>query len=74
MRELRNDGDAKLQALDLLRLVLWFGILTGVVEVALLAVIKLGSLASAPVGWANPDDRLRHSYLWLSPTLCGWLH
>lgn len=51
---------------DLLRLVLWFGILTGFAEVALLSAIKLGSLASAPAGWASPDERLRHSYLWLS--------
>ena len=50
-----------------MRLALWFGIAAGVVEVVLLAVIKFGSLASAPAGWANPDDRLRHSYLWLSP-------
>ena len=62
----RVEREAKLQALDLLRLVLWFGILTAAVEVTFLAAIKLGSLASAPVGWANPDDRLRHSYLWLS--------
>jgi len=67
MSDLRTDGEGKLQALDLLRLVFWFAILTGLVEVALLGVIKFGSLASAPAGWANPDDRLRHSYLWLSP-------
>ena len=60
-------GSVGLEMRDLVRLVLWFGILTGAAEVALLAVIKFGSLASAPVGWANPDDRLRHSYLWLSP-------
>jgi hypothetical protein len=58
---------AKLGVLDLGLLVLWFGILTGAIELAALAVIKLGSLASAPAGWANPDDRLRHGYLWLSP-------
>ncbi len=63
---------AKLGAFDLLLLVLWFGILTGAVEVALLAIIKFGSLASVPAGWANPDDRLRHSYLWLSPHVV-WL-
>jgi len=63
---------AKLGAFDLLLLVLWFGILTGALEVFLLAIIKFGSLASAPAGWANPDDRLRHSYLWLSPHVV-WL-
>jgi arylsulfatase A-like enzyme len=52
---------------DLLLLVLWFGVLFGAVEVVALGVIKFGSLASAPAGWASPDDRLRHSYLWLSP-------
>ena len=51
---------------------MWFGIVAGVVEVVLLAVIKFGSLASAPAGWANPDDRLRHSYLWLSPHV-AWM-
>lgn len=58
---------AKLGTLDLGLLVLWFGIATGAIEIAVLAVIKIGSLASAPAGWANPDDRIRHSYLWLSP-------
>jgi arylsulfatase A-like enzyme len=57
----------KVGALDLVLLVLWFGILTGLIEVAVLGVIKIGSLASAPAGWANPADRIRHSYLWLSP-------
>ena len=65
-------GSVGLETRDLVRLVLWFGILTGAAEVALLAVIKFGSLASAPVGWANPDDRLRHSYLWLSPHV-AWM-
>jgi arylsulfatase A-like enzyme len=53
--------------LDLVRLVLFFGILTGFAEVILVAVIKFASLASAPAGWASPDVRLRHSYVWLSP-------
>ncbi len=67
MRDCGTDDQARLQALDLLRLVIWFGFIAGMVEVVLLVAIKFGSLASAPVGWANPDDRLRHSYLWLSP-------
>ena len=67
MRDCGTDDQARLQALDLLRLILWFGFIAGMVEVVLLVAIKFGSLASAPVGWANPDDRLRHSYLWLSP-------
>jgi len=54
-------------ALDLMRFVLWFGVVTGLIEIAVLGVIKVGSLASAPAGWADPADRIRHSYLWLSP-------
>ncbi len=59
--------EVKIAALDLLQLVLWFGIVSGLVEVMALGVIKFGSLASAPAGWASPDDRIRHGYLWLSP-------
>lgn len=50
-----------------MRLLLWLAVVAGAVEVAALAIIKVGSLASAPAGWASPDDRIRHSYLWLSP-------
>ena len=53
--------------IDLVRLALFFGILTGFVEVAAVTIIKFGSLASAPTGWASPDERLRHGYVWLSP-------
>jgi len=53
-------------------LVLWFGILTGAIEVAALGLTKVASLASAPAGWANPGDRIRHSYLWLSPHV-AWM-
>lgn len=57
----------KLGTLDLGLVVLWLGIVTGAIEIAVLAVIKIGSLASAPAGWADPGVRIRHSYLWLSP-------
>ncbi len=49
-----------------MRLALFFGIVTGIVEVILVGIIKFGSLASAPSGWASPDERIRHNYVWLS--------
>ena len=36
------------RVLDLVRLVIWLGVLTGLIEVLSLGVIKFGSLASPP--------------------------
>ncbi len=49
-----------------MRIVLWLGVFTAAIELVFLGVFKFGSLASAPAGWVNSDERLRHNYLWLS--------
>lgn len=59
-------------ARDVLRLVLWFGILSGLAELAMLGVIKFGTLALPPRGWIGSYVQWRHGFLWLSPHIL-WL-